>query len=284
VSTDRFKEALTRGGYYAERAGVAWHYKHEPQSLQTVIAWGMNYADHIVPHLGDTIGTLRGLVTDNTDKQILFEGAQGVMLDLIYGSRPYCTSSFCSSAAVAATTGFNGLGNHIGVTKAYTTRVGAGPFPSELDDDTGELIRRKGGEFGATTGRERRCGWLDLVALRYACRVGDISKLIVTKLDVLSGFQTIKLCTDYEMPTNGDHACPNFCDTESTATLTTDVLSNARPVYTEYTGWPQDISACQGIADLPKTARYFLEAIQDGVGIDIDGVSVGPDREQIIWT
>jgi adenylosuccinate synthase len=183
--------------------------------------------------------------------------------------------------AGAATTG-SGVGPRDiaevwGVTKAYATRVGAGPFPSELHDDTGEEIRQKGGEFGTTTGRARRTGWLDVVALRYAARLNSLSALAVTKLDVLSGFDTLKVCTQYRGTRDEDFITDTFPYHQS-------VLHHAEGVYTELAGWSEDLSDIRSYEELPQNARDYLTYLEEAVGVPVVLVGVGPGREQIIWT
>jgi adenylosuccinate synthase len=208
-------------------------------------------------------------------KRVLFEGAQGVLLDNLHGTFPYVTSS--STGAAAACLGVGVSPRHIskifGITKAYCTRVGTGPFPTEQENETGALLQKEGHEFGATTGRTRRCGWLDLVALRYAIHVGGIDRLILTKLDVLSNFKTIKVCTQYKV--NGvlvDHF--SFMSND---------IHHVEPVYEELPGWETDISGAQSLSDLPQAARDYVDFIKKQVGVEIPVISVGPDRMQTIY-
>ncbi len=208
-------------------------------------------------------------------KRVLFEGAQGVLLDNLHGTFPYVTSSSTGAAAACLGVGVSPkyISKIYGITKAYCTRVGAGPFPTEQENDTGELLQKEGHEFGATTGRRRRCGWLDLVALRYAIHVGGIDRLILTKLDVLSAFETIKVCTHYKV--NGA-LVENF-------SFMSNEIQNVEPVYTEVPGWKSDISQAQNFDDLPKQAQDYIQFIKDGVGVEIPVISVGPDRMQTIY-
>jgi len=208
-------------------------------------------------------------------KRVLFEGAQGVLLDNLHGTFPFVTSS--STGAAAACLGVGVSPVHIdkifGITKAYCTRVGAGPFPTEQENETGEVLQKEGHEFGATTGRRRRCGWLDLVALRYAIHVGGINRLILTKLDVLSAFDTIKVCTHYKV--NGV-LVDNF-------SFMSNDIHNVEPVYTEMKGWKSDITKAQSYADLPKEAQEYVRFISESVGVEIPVISVGPDRMETIY-
>jgi adenylosuccinate synthase len=208
---------------------------------------------------------------------VLFEGAQGAMLDIDHGTYPFVTSSnpIAGAACVGAGVGPRDIDEIWGVCKAYTTRVGAGPFPTELDDELGAEIRRIGGEFGTTTGRPRRTGWLDLVALRYASRLNSLSALAITKLDVLSGFDRISVCTRYR----GEEGA-----TFDQFPYHQSVLHHAVGEYTELEGWSEDITECRSESDLPQAARDYLAFIADHIGVPVSMVGVGPGREQTIWT
>lgn len=208
-------------------------------------------------------------------KHVLFEGAQGVLLDNYHGTFPFVTSSSTGAAAACLGVGVSpmAIDKVYGITKAYCTRVGAGPFPTEQENEIGELLRKEGHEFGATTGRKRRCGWLDLVALRYSIHVGGIDRLVLTKLDVLSHMDTIKVCTHYKV--NGvlnDHF-----------SFMSNGVQDVEPVYTELPGWKTDISKCQSVEELPQEARAYIEFIKENVGVDIPVISVGPDRMETIY-
>jgi adenylosuccinate synthase len=180
------------------------------------------------------------------------------------------------AAAVGSGVGPRDIAEVWGVTKAYATRVGAGPFPSELHDDVGEEIRQKGHEFGTTTGRARRTGWLDVVALRYAARLNSLSALAVTKLDVLSGFETLKVCTSYRGSKDEDFTTDVFPYHQS-------VLHHATGEYTELPGWSEDISDVRSYDELPENAKKYLAFLEEAVGVPVVLVGVGPGREQIIW-
>jgi adenylosuccinate synthase len=211
------------------------------------------------------------------DRVVLFEGAQGAMLDIDHGTYPFVTSSnpIAGAACVGAGVGPRDIDEIWGVCKAYTTRVGAGPFPTELDDELGEEIRRIGGEYGTTTGRPRRTGWLDLVALRYAARLNTLSALSITKLDVLSGFERILVATRYR----GEEGAifDQFPYHQS-------VLHHAVGEYVELEGWSEDIGECREESELPQAARDYLAFIADFIGVPIAMVGVGPGRDQTIWT
>jgi adenylosuccinate synthase len=208
---------------------------------------------------------------------VLFEGAQATMLDLDHGTYPFVTSSnpVAGAACIGAGVGPRDIDVIWGVAKAYATRVGAGPFPTELDDAIGADIRERGGEFGTTTGRARRTGWLDLVALRYAARLNTLTGLVITKLDVFSGFETIRVCTRYR----GDDEA-----TFDTYPYHQSVLHHAVGDYVELPGWSEDVTEARSLADLPQAAREYLDFIADFIGVPIVLVGVGPGREQIIWT
>ena len=208
-------------------------------------------------------------------KNVLFEGAQALMLDIDFGTYPYVTSSSPSTGGVCVGAGVppTKLKNLIGVAKAYCTRVGNGPFVTELDDEVGEKIREVGHEFGATTGRPRRCGWLDLVALKHACMINGITHLVITKLDVLSGFDKIKVCTAYQ--TEDNEEIDYF-------TSSTTKLALYKPIYQELNGWKEDITAINFFDELPQTAQDYIKFIEDYLGVEVYLVSVGPDRSQNI--
>lgn len=208
-------------------------------------------------------------------KNILFEGAQALMLDIDFGTYPYVTSSSPSTGGVCAGAGVppTSLQNLIGVAKAYTTRVGNGPFPTELNDDLGEKIRKIGHEFGATTGRPRRTGWLDLVSLKHATMINGINNLVITKLDVLSGISSLKIATKYK--TEDGKIIDYF-------TSSTTKLYNYEPIYEELEGWQEDISHARSYEELPENAKKYIEFIENYLGINVYLVSVGPERSQNI--
>lgn len=208
-------------------------------------------------------------------KNVLFEGAQALMLDIDFGTYPYVTSSSPSTGGVCIGAGVppNKLQHLIGVAKAYCTRVGNGPFVTELQDEVGEKIREVGHEFGATTGRPRRCGWLDLVALRHACMINGITHLVITKLDVLSGFDKIKVCTAYQ--TEDNQEIDYF-------TSSTTKLEMYNPIYQEVDGWDEDLTDINTFDELPLNAQKYIKFIEDYLGIEVYLVSVGPDRSQNI--
>ena len=207
-------------------------------------------------------------------KSILAEGAQGSLLDIDFGTYPYVTSS--NTTAAGACTGLgvapNKIGDVFGIFKAYTTRVGSGPFPTELFDSDGETMSRVGNEFGATTGRPRRCGWLDLVALKYACQVNGVTKLMMMKADVLSGFKSLKVCTAYNYKGKVIEHLPFNIEAE-----------NVTPVYTEMKGWNEDLTEMNESSELPKPLNDYIDFLEKELELPITIVSVGPDRQQTIF-
>lgn len=230
---------------------------------------GKKLQDRIV----DTEVELNEAIRDN--KNILFEGAQALMLDIDFGTYPYVTSSSPSTGGVCTGAGVppTALQNLIGVAKAYTTRVGNGPFPTELDNELGEEIRKIGQEFGATTGRPRRTGWLDLVSLKHATMINGINNLVITKLDVLSGISPLKIATKYK--TEDGKIIDYF-------TSSTTKLYNYEPIYEELPGWEEDISHARSYDELPENAKKYIELIEEYLGINVYLVSVGPERSQNI--
>ena len=220
------------------------------------------------PHISDTSLLLAKALKG--EKRIVFEGAQGAMLDVAAGTYPYVTSSHTLAYAIPVGVGLAvNVDEVIGVTKAYCTRVGEGPFPTELNNPTGERLREAGGEFGATTGRPRRTGWIDLFALRYVCKLSGVTRLAVTKLDVLSGMGDIQAGVGYE-----DYDRPG---------MPADILqfSALKPIYRSFDGWDEEIGDVRNTADLPANARRFLRFIEEFVGVKIGLISVGPGREEV---
>ena len=207
-------------------------------------------------------------------KSILAEGAQGSLLDIDFGTYPFVTSSNTTAAGACTGLGIapNSVGDVFGIFKAYTTRVGSGPFPTELFDDDGETMGRVGNEFGATTGRSRRCGWLDLVALRYACQVNGVTQLMMMKADVLSGFKSLKVCTAYKYKGEIIHHFPYNVEAD-----------NISPIYTDFEGWAEDLTEMNNESTLPKSLNAYIDFLEEELQIPIKVVSVGPDRKQTIF-
>ena len=230
------------------------------------------YAEKLAPLVTDTNRIVLDAVDD--DKKVLFEGAQGSLLDIDHGTFPFVTSSNSSGLGISTGSGVPGnwLSKIIGVTKSYATRVGGGPFPTEQDNETGQHIRDLGNEYGTTTGRPRRCGWWDAVAVRYTARLGGVTSIALTMLDVLSELEEIKLCVAYEL--NGQQIThfPSQADD----------LRNLKPVYETVPGWQTDVTGARSLDDLPTAAVQFALKIQALIGRPIEFISVGPDRAQTI--
>ena len=243
--------------------------------LQTMTEEYLSYGHRIEPYIADT----SRLVCQRLDEgaAVLFEGAQGALLDVDHGTYPFVTSSnpIAGAACVGAGVGPKDIDEVWGVTKAYGTRVGSGPFPTELDGELGDYLRDHGAEFGTTTGRPRRIGWIDLVALRYTARINSLTALAVTKLDVLSGLPELQVCTRYRGPEGAEFDHFPYHQT---------VLHHATGEYETVPGWSEDITDCRTEEDLPDAAREYLQFIEAFVGVPIAVIGVGPSREQVIWT
>jgi adenylosuccinate synthase len=206
-------------------------------------------------------------------QKVLAEGAQGAMLDIDFGTYPFVTSSNTTSAGVCTGLGVapRRIGEVIGISKAYCTRVGSGPFPTELDDETGERLRKEGGEFGATTGRPRRCGWIDLPALRYAIQLSGVTQLAITKVDVLNAFEEIKVCTAYRI--NG----------QESERLPYDMTGvDIEPVYRSFPGWNSNVDDIDRYEDLPETLRHYIDFLEDALDTPVTMVSLGPERDRLL--
>jgi adenylosuccinate synthase len=230
------------------------------------------YAQRLAPHVANVSVIINDAIKNG--QHIMFEGAQGTHLDIDHGTYPFVTSSntLAGNACCGSGVGPRQIDEVIGIVKAYTTRVGAGPFPSELFDNIGDRLQEKGAEFGATTGRRRRCGWLDTVILKNAARLNGLSGLAITKLDVLDGLESVKICTAYDYQGELISAFP--------ASL--DVLADCKPVYEELPGWTEDLSSLRKLEDFPLNARNYLDRIAELTETDLHIVSVGPDRDQTI--
>ncbi len=257
-----------------KRAGLRPFAKDRAIDLQAMTEDYLTYGHRLEQYIADTARLCWELLDGG--RVVLLEGAQGAMLDVDHGTYPFVTSSnpVAGAACVGAGIGPRDIDEVWGVAKAYVTRVGAGPFPTELDEELGEEIRRRGGEFGTTTGRARRTGWLDLVALRYAARLNGLTALAITKLDVLSGFDRVQVCTRYRGPEEA--VFDDFPYHQS-------VLHHAAGEYTELEGWDEDLGECRSPADLPRAAREYLDFVAEQVGVPIALVGVGAGREQVVW-
>ncbi|MGO9487921.1 MAG: adenylosuccinate synthase [Solirubrobacteraceae bacterium] len=243
--------------------------------LRTMTEEYLIFGHRLEQHIADTAKLMWEMLDEG--QTVILEGAQGAMLDIDHGTYPFVTSSnpLAGAACVGSGIGPKAIEEVWGISKAYTTRVGAGPFPSELHDAMGEAIRERGGEFGTTTGRPRRTGWLDLVALRYAARLNTMTALVVTKLDVLSGLDRIQVGTSYR---GADGAV--FEDFPYHQT----VLHHTQAQLTELEGWKEDLGECRTLSDLPQAARDYLDFIAQHIGAPVTLIGVGPGREQVIWT
>ena len=247
-------------------------YNRRRIELDEVVEEYADYAKRLQPHIADT-----GLILDRAlraGKVVLLEGSQGTLLDVDHGTYPFVTSSNPTAgyAATGAGIGPTRISRVIGIIKAYTTRVGAGPFPTELDDKVGEELRRIGGEFGVTTGRARRTGWFDAVIARYAVRVNGLTDLFLTKLDVLSGFDRVPICVGYDLGGERVDEMP----------MTQTEFHHAKPIYTDLPGWHEDISDVRSFADLPGAAKDYIRALEEFSGAPVSAVGVGPGRDQTL--
>ena len=247
-------------------------YGHPGYTVDEVFDYCMRFAERMVPMLVDGGQLVHDALA--AGRKVLFEGAQGTLLDVDHGTYPYVTASSPTAGGIAPGAGVGpaAVTCVLGVAKAYTTRVGLGPFPTELTDDIGDSIREKGAEYGTTTGRPRRCGWLDAVQLRYAVRVNGLQQLILTKLDVLTGFDTIRICVGYEIDGRRVDTFPaSFND-----------LSRALPIYEEHPGWSEDLTELTTAEQLPEAAVSYIRRIEQLTGVPVVRVSVGPGREQTL--
>ena len=265
ILTEKLKNLLDHRNRYVKDV-----LKGEEIDFREVYDKLMKHAEKIKNFITDTISLLHSAA----DRKILFEGAQGTLLDIDHGTYPYVTSSNTTVGGVLTGSGVNPsfLSEIVGVSKAYTTRVGGGPFPTELNDEVGKRLRDKGGEYGATTGRPRRCGWLDIVALKYAAKINGFTGLAITKLDVLSGEEVVKIAVKYE------------CDGRETDHFPSSyyLLERCRPIYEELPGWKEDICDCRRFEELPENARKYIERIEEVTGVPVYMISVGQEREKII--
>ena len=252
---------------------VLKHYFHQPEmDFQRILDENLALAPRLAPLVADVP---RSLYEANRDgKNLLFEGAQGALLDIDHGTYPFVTSSNCVAGAAAAGAGIGPTHLHyvLGITKAYTTRVGSGPFPTELSDGVGERLRQRGQEFGATTGRPRRTGWFDAAALKRAIQLNGVSGLCITKLDVLDGVEAVKLCVGYEVEGRMSDILP----------VGAEELARCVPVYEAMPGWMESTVGVKSYDGLPQAARNYLERISQLTGVSLDLISTGPDREETI--
>ena len=232
----------------------------------------LGYAERLRPHVTDTAKLLHDALVDG--RHVLLEGAQGAMLDLDHGTYPFVTSSTPTAGYAAAGSGFgpHHIERVVGITKAYVTRVGAGPFPTEALDEDGERMGERGHEFGTTTGRKRRCGWFDAPVLRFAARLNGLTELVLTKLDVLSGFERVRICVAYRVDGEVSDDVPS----------TQTGFHHIEPVWEELPGWDDDLVAARSFDDLPKEAQRYIRFVEELGGVPVSIVGVGPAREQSI--
>jgi adenylosuccinate synthase len=248
------------------------YFKTDPVDISATLDEALQQAEQIRPLVADVVSLLHGLREEGAN--ILFEGAQGALLDIDHGTYPFVTSSTTTAGGAASGSGVGprDLDYILGIVKAYTTRVGGGPFPTELFDADGDRLGKQGHEFGATTGRKRRCGWLDMVALRRSFVINSISGLCITKLDVLDGMEKLRICTAYELDGEEVTAPP----------VDADALARCKPRFIELPGWSESTVGSGSLDALPKQAREYLDKIEELGGVPIDVVSSGPDRSQTL--
>ena len=248
------------------------YFQSDPVEFQRAHDDCLSFAEQVRPMIADTIDILHG--HRKAGNNILFEGAQGSLLDIDHGTYPFVTSSNTTAGGTATGSGYGPLylDYVLGITKAYTTRVGSGPFPTELFDDVGQHLATVGAEKGATTGRDRRCGWFDAASVAFAMRINSVSGICLTKLDVLDGLESVKVCTGYK----------GVGENTSSSLMDVDLFKNLEPIYEELPGWSESTSGAKSLDDLPPNARNYIKYIEDAVGVPVDIVSTGPDREDTI--
>jgi adenylosuccinate synthase len=268
ILRQKIEVALAEKNLWLERV-----YETEPFDLETVASEYESYAQRLRPYVADTSLYVDNALADG--RVVLFEGAQATLLDLDHGTYPFVTSSnpVAANAATGVGVGANRIDRVIGVAKAYVTRVGEGPFPTEIPEPEQSLVRELGHEYGTVTGRERRCGWLDVVALRYAVRVNGIDQLALTKLDVLSAFAELPVCVRYRLRDGTE--TPDFPAHQSD-------FHAARPVYETLPGWQEPLDACGAMHDLPDAARRYVKFVERALGVEVTLVGTGADRERVL--
>lgn len=265
IFRDKLESIIGEKNFYIEK-----FLNGEPADMHQILTDYTKYAERLAPYVDNISVLLADAISEN--QQVMFEGAQGTHLDIDHGTYPFVTSSntVSGNACSGAGIGPKEIAGVVGIVKAYTTRVGAGPFTTELFDEVGDAIQQKGAEFGATTGRKRRCGWLDMVLLRNAARLNGLTGMAITKLDVLDGLDTIKICTSYDYKGKAVNDFP--------ANL--DMLAECKPVYETLPGWTEDISGITKYENLPQNTRNYLNRIEALMKTPVQIVSVGPGRDQ----
>ncbi len=269
---ERLKEKLEEVLEYHNFV-LTHYFKTDAIDLDTLYQQCLAWAKEMKPMVSDVPEQLHQEKANNNS--LLFEGAQGTLLDIDHGTFPFVTSSNTTAGGTATGSGFGPLylDYVLGITKAYTTRVGGGPFPTELHDEIGARLAEKGHEFGATTGRPRRCGWLDAVALRRAVQINSVSGFCLTKLDVLDGLETVKICTSYSCPDNGEM---------NVTPVGAEGFAKVQPNYIEMPGWSEATYGVKSLDELPQAAKDFIAKIEEVVGVPVDIISTGPDRNETI--
>jgi adenylosuccinate synthase len=280
VFKEKLKANLSEINFLLEKK-----YKHRKISVEKIYSEYMKYVEYLSPFVTDTVVLTNKFI--DRGKSVLFEGAQGTLLDIDHGTYPYVTSSNASVGGVCTGLGVSPskLNGILGIVKAYTTRVGGGPFPTELKDKLGEYLRLHGGEYGATTGRPRRCGWLDMVSLKHSIRINGFTGIALTKLDVLDGIDKIKVCVAYRYE-DPQKSCS--CSRKGRACRFTDmpqianVLEACKPVYKELEGWRKKTKGVTKLKGLPKQARAYIDYISETLNVDVDIISTGQKRDEVV--
>ncbi len=265
--TERLREVMDYHNHALQH-----FFKVDPVDYQQVLDEALAQGEQIAPMVDDIPGLLHGM--RRAGKDIMFEGAQGALLDIDHGTYPYVTSSTTTAGGAASGSGFGPrhLDYVLGIVKAYTTRVGAGPFPTELFDDDGKHLGERGHEFGATTGRQRRCGWLDVVSLRRSLDINSVTGICITQLDVLDGLETLRICTTYRLNGESIDAPP----------VGADLIEQCKPEYIEMPGWSESTVGAKSFADLPTAAQDYLRKVEELCETPIAIISTGPDRNETI--
>jgi adenylosuccinate synthase len=268
----RLKERLDLA--LKEKNVLLQFYNQKTVTIEEMMNWAATFSEKLAPYRARDVGSIIHKAI-KSGKRVLFEGAQGTLLDVYHGTYPYVTSSstIAGSACIGTGIGPGNISTVIGVMKAYTTRVGQGPFPSELFDEQGQHLQTVGHEFGSTTGRVRRCGWLDLMAMKYSIRLNGITNLALMKLDVLSGLEKIGVCVGYELDGK----------TLTEAPTSVSEWSRIKPIIEYLPGWKEDLTKISNLKELPRNATLYIDFISKNLGTPVDVISVGPAREQTLW-
>ncbi|MDP4109690.1 MAG: adenylosuccinate synthase [Bacillota bacterium] len=272
INPEKLKKAVFEAGARKNEI-ITLLYREKPLDLNEIYETSLALADKLRPYVRDT--SILSFDAVKSGKNVLFEGAQGTLLDLDMGTYPFVTSSHpvTGGACIGSGVGPTAINECLGVAKAYTTRVGKGPFPTELFDETGDAIRERGFEYGTTTGRPRRCGWFDSVIVRYSVRVNGLTELILNKIDPLSGLKSLKICTAYKINGKTVYEFPaDFTE-----------LEGCEPVYEEFPGFSGDISSVRAYSDLPREVKSYVEAVEDLCRCPVRMIGVGPSRDSVVY-